>query len=341
MDRGCGVQKGLKFILKGVGALSIVLAAAWVLGVLRFHPAFGAATPVAQVVAAFLAGGAVVGLFAAKLRPALYGFLGVFACALAWWTQIKPDPNRVWAPELARVVAYQRDGDVLRVDNVRNFDWRSESDFTERWESRSYRLSQLKDVDLYAIYWMGPAIAHLIVSFGFDDGQRLGFSIEVRHGPGDEYGMLTGLFKVDQILYVAAEERDLFALRHWRKDDPYLFRTRMKAERARALLLAYLEDGASLATRPRFYNTLTTNCTTEIFRMLRDLSPGMSWNWRILLPGYFPELAYRAGALNQAYTLAELYERGRLEPYGPPFPEGAAFSAMIRARPPGALAARD
>lgn len=341
MHRGGGVVRVLKLGLKGAGALAILGCAAWMAGALRFHPVFGAATVVVQIVAALLAGGAVFGLFAPKLRPALFGFLGAFACATVWWAQIEPDGNRVWAPELARVVSFRRDGDVLRVDNVRNFDWRSESDFTERWESRSYRLSQLKDVDLYAIYWMGPAIAHLIVSFGFEDGQRLAFSIEVRHGPGAEYGMLTGLFKVDQILYVAAEERDLFTLRHWRKDDPYLFRTRMTAERARPLLLSYLEDGASLAEKPRFYNTLTTNCTTEIFRMLRALSPGLSWNWRILLPGYFPDLAYRAGALNHAYTLPELYERGRLEPYEPPFPEGAAFSAMIRRRPPGAFAARE
>lgn len=341
MDRGLCVLRVLKLVLKGVGALAIMLAAVWMLGALRFHPVFGGATVVAQIAAAFLAGGAVVGLFAARLRPALYGFLGVFACTLAWWTQIRPDPNRVWAPELARVVSYELDGDTLRVDNVRNFDWRSESDFTERWESRSYRLSQLKDVDVYAIYWTGPAIAHLIVSFGFEGGERLAFSIEVRHGPGDEYGMLTGLFKVDQILYVAADERDLFTLRHWRKDDPYLFRTRAPVEKARALLLAYLRDGASLATRPRYYNTLTANCTTEIFRMVRSLAPGTMWNWRILLPGYFPELLYRAGSLNRAYTLSELYQLGRLEPYTPPFPEGRAFSAAIRRKPPGAFVGRD
>jgi len=334
------VRRGLHLVGRLAGALAIMLAALWMIMALRFHPAFGAATPAAQAATGVLAALSVGGVFRARLRAGLLAFLAAFVGAALWWAQIVPDANRVWSPELARVLAYQVEGDTLRVDNVRNFDWRSESDFTERWESRTYRLSDLDGVDLFAIYWMGPAIAHVIVSFGFKDGQRLAFSIEVRHGPGDVYGMMTGLFKVDQLLYVAGDERDLFALRHWRKDDPVLFRTTMSPEKARPLLLAYLKDGASLTEAPRFYNTLTANCTTEIFRMARALAPDTAWNWRILLPGYFPEMLYSAGALNSAYPLSELYALGRLEPYGPPFPEGPDFSAMIRRRPPGAFSPR-
>jgi hypothetical protein len=62
-----------------------------------------------------------------------------------------------------------RDGrcDRVVVNNVRNFTWRSNVDFDQRWEQRTYYLSHLTDVDLIMSYWMGEAIAHTIVSFGF------------------------------------------------------------------------------------------------------------------------------------------------------------------------------
>lgn len=328
----------LSGLAKFVCAAAIAVAGLWIVMALKFHPPFGAASVAAQVGAGLLALIAVASLYKSEWRGGLYAFLAVFAGALAWWSQIKPDPNRVWAPELARVFSYQIDGDTLLVDNVRNFDWRSESDFTERWERRSYRLSELEDVDFYAVYWMGPAIAHAIVSYGFKGGERLAFSIEVRHGPNDTYGMLTGLFKVDQLLYVAADERDLFTLRHFRKDDPFMFRTRIPADTARSLLIAYLKDGASLAAAPRFYNTATANCTTEIYRMAHAVKADSAWDWRVLVSGYFPDLLYDAWALNDAYSLAELRRLGRLEPYTPPFPEGKAFSAMIREKPPAPFA---
>jgi hypothetical protein len=41
-----------------------------------------------------------------------------------------------------------------------------------------------------------------------------------------------------------------------------------------------------VARTPRFYNSLTTNCTTQIFRMVRTLQPGVPLDYRMLLAGY-------------------------------------------------------
>ena len=289
------MRRFLKGLAKALAALTLGLAGLWLIAAMHYHPPFGGATIAAQIAAGALALAGAASVWGTRLRPALYAFLVVMAGAVVWWSQIKPDGSRTFAPELARVISYKIDGDVLSVDNVRNFDWRSETDYTERWETRSYRLSELEGVDVYAIYWMGPAIAHVIVSYGFKGGERLAFSIEVRYGPSDSYSLVTGFFKVNQLLYVAADERDLFAIRHWRKDDPYLLRTRISADGARKLLLAYLDSGAAIAAHPRFYNTATTNCTTEIFRLVRTVSPNADWDWRVLASGYLPICSMRRG----------------------------------------------
>jgi hypothetical protein len=323
-----------------VASLALAGAVAWLTGALRFHPPFGAATVVAQIAAVSLGAAAVLGVWRRRWRPALASFLVVMIGAALWWSQIKPDPDHAFSPELARVVTYTVEGDTLRVGDIRNFEWRSETDFDARWETRTYRLSEVEGVDVYANYWMGPAIAHVFVSFGFKGGERLAFSIEVRYGPSDTFSLVTGFFKVNQLLYVAADERDLLTLRRLRKDESRLFRTRISADASRRLLLAYLEAGARLATLPQFYNTVTTNCTTEIFHLARAVAPSARWDWRILASGYFPNLLYDHGALNTDYSLEELYRLGLIQLGEPPFAQGAAFSAALRRTPPGPYAPR-
>ena len=62
----------------------------------------------------------------------------------------------------------------------------------------------------------------------------------------------------------------------------------------------------ALRTQPEFYNTLTTNCTTNIWTN-NHVNPGrVPLSWKILASGYVPEY---------------LYEQGRLEAMGPSFPE--------------------
>ncbi len=62
-----------------------------------------------------------------------------------------------------------------------NFKWRSESDYTANWQTRHYNLEQLVSADFNSLsYWMGPHIAHTLVSFGFNNGQQLVFSLEIR-----------------------------------------------------------------------------------------------------------------------------------------------------------------
>ena len=93
-----------------------------------------------------------------------------------------------------------------------NFSYRSEREFDPSWEERSYRLSDLDSLELYAVYWMGDAIAHTILSFGFGD-ERLAISIETRKTEGQTFSAIGGFFRQYHLVYVVGDERDLIALR--------------------------------------------------------------------------------------------------------------------------------
>ncbi len=316
----------------GLLALAILLIGAWCALALWFRFPAGAILRDLIAGAAFvLAVATVASLFAAWRWRALAGYAVLVAILLAWWSTIQPSNDRDWAPEFARVATATIEGDRLVLDNVRNFTWRSDTDFDQRWERRTYDLSQVASVDLIMSYWGSEAIAHTIISFGFDNGSWLAFSIEIRRQRGQAWSALAGFFKEYELALIAADERDIVRVRsNIRDEDVRIFRLRMTPANARKLLLEYAAELNELARRPRFYNTLTANCTTLVFAMVRAIHPGLPLDPRILLSGFLPDYAYDVGALDTTMPFTELRELARIRERALRAGDDPDFSAKIR-----------
>ena len=239
-------------------------------------------------------------------------YAAVFALVLAWSGSISASNDKNWAADVAHGITGSVDDDRLSVRNVRNFSWHTETDYIERWEQRTYDLSQLRSLDLFLVYWMGPSIAHTIMSFGFDDGRYLDFSIELRRTQNDQYSAVAGFFKTHELVFIGADERDLMSLRKIRNEQIRLYRLRTPPERARALLVEYIGQANDLVVNPKFYNILTTNCTTAIFDMMRAVTSSVPFDWRIILTGYLPGYLYEHGAVDTRIPLEELRERANV-----------------------------
>ena len=238
------------------------------------------------------------------------------ASTLVWYATIQPAGDRAWTPDVAQAPWAAIDGDLVTIHNVRHFAWRTETDFTPRWETRTVDLSRLTGVDLVASYWMGDAIAHVLVSFEFADAPPLAVSIETRKEVGEAYSTVLGFFKRYELVYVVADERDLIGVRTNVRADPpedvYLYRVQAPPENARRLFLEYIHQMNELREQPQFYNTATTNCTTMVLINNRVNGAISLLNWKILLSGYLPQLVYEHGRLDQSLPFAELRQRSRV-----------------------------
>ena len=115
-------------------------------------------------------------------------------------TTIRPSNDRSWLADVARPPHGELSGDRLTIHDLRNFDYRSETDFTERWETRTYDLAKLDRLDFFMSYWGSPAIAHTIMSWAFTDGQHLAISIETRKEVGESYDALAGFFRQYELI---------------------------------------------------------------------------------------------------------------------------------------------
>jgi hypothetical protein len=267
-------------------------------------------------------------------RFAGLGFVVAFAPVLAVWGSATPLNDRDWQPEVAVLPYATLDGDLVTVHNIRNFDYRTETDFTPAYYDRTFDLRRLDRVDLVASYWMGPAIAHLFLTFGFGD-DHLAISIEARKDRTRPYATLPGFFRQYELVYVVADERDAIRVRtNYRNDPPedvYLFHLIGPIENGRRLFLDYMRDINELREHPRFYNTLTTNCTTMILTHAA-VNPGhLTYSWKVLASGYAPEYAYEQGRLDQSLPFEELKARSHINAAARAADQAPDFSRRIRA----------
>jgi hypothetical protein len=258
-------------------------------------------------------------------------FLLLFAVVQVWWLGLEPSNDREWLRDVARPPAVTFDGDLVTIKNVRNFHYRSESDFDEEWDTRTYDLSKIQGLDMFLSYWGSPMIAHTITSWEFEDGQHLAVSIETRKEVGEAYSAVLGFFRQFELYYVAADERDVIGVRtNHRGEDVYLYRMKTPIPVARALLVDYLEEMNRLTTAPRWYNALLHNCTTVIRRHARQVAPRNPIDWRIIVNGYIDQLGYDRGSVDTSLPFDELRRASNITERAKAAGDDPGFSRSIR-----------
>ncbi|WP_437883439.1 lipoprotein N-acyltransferase Lnb domain-containing protein [Pseudomonas sp. LRF_L74] len=331
------VQKLLRYAVLCLLTLTGFLLSAWGALALGYHLQWPAAM-VYGLIGIWCLFGCVllVLLWRRRAGLALLGYLVSFGLLAVWWGSLEPSNQRVWADDVAKMASGRVAGSRLTLDNVRNFDWRSDQDYQVAWETRDYDLDRLASVDLVTSYWGMPAIAHILVSFGFEDGRFLTFSVEVRKEKGEAYSEIGGFFKQFELSIVATDERDALRVRtNVRGEEAYLYRLDLPRSAMRALLLAYVEQANALIERPRFYNTVTANCTTIVFDMMQSIVGGLPMDYRLLLTGYLPGYAMDNGGLQPGYPLDELRRLGHFTARARASGQALDFSWRIRRGVPG------
>lgn len=259
-----------------------------------------------------------------------------FVLVLAWWFTLQPSNDRDWQPDVALLPYAEIDGNRVTVHNIRNCDYRTETDFDVRHYDKAFDLDRIRAADLFMVYWGSPHMAHTMVSFGFEGGDHLCFSIETRKEKGEGYSAVKGLFRQFELAYIAADERDVVRLRtNYRQgEEAYLYRLNGSPAQLRTLLLDYLRRMNSLRQRPEWYSAITDNCTTSI-RTQRAAADRAPWDWRMLANGHGDELLYERDVIATNLPLADLKQRAHINARARAADKAPDFSRLIRQGVPG------
>jgi hypothetical protein len=322
----------LRIVAKGFVGLVLLGMAGWMFLAVRYADLHQ--TPPRTILAALIS---IISLglvvVVRRRRMGLLLFLAAFVAVLVWFFSLRPSHQRDWATDVAVLPYATIEGDKVQLHNIRNFDYRSETDYTPAYYDRTLDLAKIKTVDVLLSYWSGRAIAHAFLSFGFDDGQYISVSIETRKEKSEQYSAIEGFFRQYELFYVVADERDVVRLRtNYRREEVYLYRLRATPEKARAVFLDYLKTINAIHDQPHFYNALTENCMTSLFSHLRCVPPYPPYTIGVFMSGYSARYGYEKGGLDHSVPFDELERRSHINDLANAADKAPDFSQRIRAR---------
>ncbi|MCE9605376.1 MAG: DUF4105 domain-containing protein [Planctomycetia bacterium] len=251
--------------------------------------------------------------------------------------KFKASNERNWSPDQSVLASaeFSKDLNQVTVRNVRYCDYKTSDDYVVRHYDKTYDLTKLKTVDFVRVPFPDmPELAHTMLSFGFDDKDYVGVSVEIRKEQGETYNPALAAMNKYELMYVVGDERDLIGLRtNFRLNDVYVYATRAEPDQVRKLFENILLRVNKLKRQPEFYNTLTNNCTTNIAKHINELMPNrVPYDYRILLPGYSDRLAYDLGLLKTEYSFDETRRAARVTDVAYRHRDDPEFSQAIRKR---------
>jgi len=281
-------------------------------------------------------------LFLKNRRRTVLWFFATFLAVGFWFWTVSPSNDRDWQPDVARLARATIDGDKVTIHDVRDFQYRSNEDFTPRWIDHTVDLSKLATVDFLLSYWDGNRdIAHTLVTFGFETGEYLTLSVETRKVLGQTYSTTAGFFKQYGLIYILAEERDVVGVRtNYRNEDIYLYPMNYTREQARKAFLNVITTINEIYDHPRFYNALFHNCTTSLIPLADGVRTGpFVFDWRLIMNGYIDQWGYEQGTIvkdtSEGLPYEEMRAKHRITEVARRVGDGPEFSKKVReALPP-------
>jgi hypothetical protein len=270
------------------------------------------------------------------MRAAAASCCALFAALLlqlAGCATLQASNQRNWAADHEQLASAEFRDNHVEIHNIRNCEYTTAEDYVLRYYDKTFDLDKVRSVDFIIVPFADmPQIAHVMLSFGFENDEFVCVSVEIRREKGEKYSPLAGFLRQYELMYVIGDERDLIQLRTiHRLDDVYVYRTRARPEQARMLLVDMLERANKLNHEPEFYNTATNNCTTNVVNHINKLWPNrIAYNVQLVLPGYSDRMAYALGLLDSSKSFEETRAAARVNPLAYVHRNSPRFSAMIR-----------
>ncbi|HEX8967937.1 MAG TPA: DUF4105 domain-containing protein [Chloroflexota bacterium] len=230
---------------------------------------------------------------------------------------VQPSNQRDWEYGMETLPHIAIDGDLVHVQHVRDFHWSADGSSSAEYVDRSFDVQRLERVwFVEEPFSMAPfsgfeGVAHTYFVFDFQDESPVAISVESRRERGQGYDSIHGLFNEYELIYIWGTEQDLTGRRAvLEKNQLYMFPLVGSMDSARKLFLDLAEVSRQLETQPRFYNTLTSNCTNELAKVANQAQPGtIPPNIALIFPGYADNLLYDLGLIPNDAPLDTIRQR--------------------------------
>ncbi|MDZ4761242.1 MAG: DUF4105 domain-containing protein [Alphaproteobacteria bacterium] len=225
-------------------------------------------------------------------RPIVTGLLAALAIVLLWGAKVafaKPRLDRDWIEHLATMPTINLREDGFSLGPAMDWAYDSQGPVSKSVTTASEQFSDLKNV--WFVVEPDPALrpaAHTLVLFEFADDRMIGLTIEARREADEEYSAFWGLFNTLELAYIWSTPKELLTRRAVFLDhNVFVYPLALTDEQKLVFTRRLLEKTIDISRKPRFYNTLVSNCTNELAK-----SASLGWHYAFVLTGYSAERLY-------------------------------------------------
>jgi len=228
------------------------------------------------------------------LRPAAAALAAILVLGAAGCVTGPARADRDWYPYLSRTAHAELNGERFAVTPVSAWSYGRQGPTQENYTTAAYDLSELRDVWFVLEPQPGSRLAaHTLLLFEFEGDRLLGLTIEARRERNEDYSALRGVFNAFELTYVWGTARDFLTRRAVMLDhELFIYPVAISDDQKRTLLTRLLERTHALEARPRYYNTITSNCTNELAK-----AAGFNWAPAFVLTGRSDEYLFRRGII--------------------------------------------
>lgn len=232
--------------------------------------------------------------------------------------QMQPRTDRNWDPEFAKLPRVSLDGNMVTITNIRNWTFNETGVTGEEYFTETYDIDELEQVwFVVEPFILSDLVAHTYFTFDFNGHEPVSFSIEARREEDEEYSGVSGLFNQYELMYLWGTERDLLYRRAVYLDhDVYMYPLQLSAEQEQALFWMLAKETQGIAENPRFYNTITSNCTNELARIVNEMRPHtVPVHLSYLLTGLADQYLYRLGYIPSDQPFDQIRQQFKIDEF--------------------------
>ncbi|WP_425409924.1 DUF4105 domain-containing protein [Hyphococcus sp.] len=228
-------------------------------------------------------------------------------------TMRTPRNDRIWEHAFSRTPYFETlSAKDMVLREMRDFEFGKDgAPFKQQWVDQIINREDLAEIWFFIEpfeSWDGAA--HSFLSFVFDGetAQTISISVEARKEEGETYSGLRGAFNAYELIYQWSTEKDILSriavgLDH----ELYAYRLDITPEQTRIVFNHFVDRTNQLRNQPRFYNTLTSNCTNELAKAVNSAFPGaLPWHYSHVLTGYAAEHLYARDLIDGAQSFSAL-----------------------------------
>lgn len=203
---------------------------------------------------------------------------------------LKASNDHNWAVHHKILARAEINGPEVKLFNIRNFHYRSETDFDVSYYHKVFNSEKISKVSVGVVPFSSlPNIAHLLTVFEFENGDSVVFSVERRQKHGQPLRDWLTIMPVYTLIYVVGDRADVIGLRekHREKEPVRLEVLNISKKQAQDVFLDFCQKLNELAEKPEFFHFIFNSCSSNAVKHFNKvLAPKISRVFSVFMPGF-------------------------------------------------------